>query len=272
LSRSLLTLRERARLKQTEAAEQAGLTQSKLSRAERGRGLLDDDMLRRLAELYRATPAERDALLELAAVARPGRVDSRLIMQRGVHHFQERVRKMEAQSALIRSFQPTMVFGVLQTAAYAEAVFSQPGRNRSVGEPSPAELARARTRRFQQLAESRRRQVLIQTAGALDWHVGSPEIMAEQMDQLAKASRLPNVRLGIIPARTRSRVFAQHGFHIYDQRVVSIGTKTAYTLTDHPDDLAEYQALFAELEALAVYDDDVRALLTRVSAEYRAMR
>jgi hypothetical protein len=109
------------------------------------------------------------------------------------------------------------------------------------------------------------------TESALDWHVGSPELMAEQMEHLIDASQLPNVRLGIIPARTPARVFAPHGFDMYDLRGVCIGTKTATALTTEASDLADYDALFGELEQMAVYDDDVRALITRVAEEYQAL-
>lgn len=107
------------------------------------------------------------------------------------------------------------------------------------------------------------------TEAALNWHVGSPDLMAEQMEHLIGASRLANVRLGIIPTRTRARVFAPHGFDMYDSRGVCIGTKTATALTAEPGDIADYDALFTELERMAVYDD-VRVLIARVAEEYQA--
>jgi len=95
--------------------------------------------------------------------------------------------------------------------------------------------------------------------------------MVEQMEHLIEASRLPNVRLGIIPMRTPARVFAPHGFDMYDSRGVCIGTKTATALTTEPNDLADYDALFTELEQMAAFDDDARALIGRVATEYRLL-
>lgn len=109
------------------------------------------------------------------------------------------------------------------------------------------------------------------TEAALNWHVGSPALMAEQMEHLIDASQLPNVRLGIIPTRTPARVFAPHGFDMYDSRGVCIGTKTATALTTDASDIADYDALFIELEQMAVYDEEARALIIGVTEEYRVL-
>jgi hypothetical protein len=112
--------------------------------------------------------------------------------------------------------------------------------------------------------------VLVMSEAALNWLAGTPSVMAEQMDQLIEASTLPNVRLGIIPFRTPARVFAPHGFGMYDSRGVCIGTKTATALTTEPRDVADYEALFDELELMAVFNDDVRELLRATADSYRA--
>jgi transcriptional regulator with XRE-family HTH domain len=275
LSRLFLDLRERAGLIQPDAARRAGTTQSKLSRAETGRGVPDVDTARRLAELYEATPDERKRLIELVTVMKPARLDSRMIMQRGANlRLQSRIAEIERSSGLVRAYQPHMILGALQTPAYALAVFiahnARPSRPADADPPE--DLAAIRAARYRQLADERHRSwKLVMTEAALNWHVGSPALMAEQMEHLIEASQLPNVRLGIIPTRTPARVFAPHGFDVYDARGVCIGTKTATALTTEASDIADYEALFAELEQMAVYDDEARALITRVAEEYRAL-
>jgi transcriptional regulator with XRE-family HTH domain len=275
LSRLFLDLRERAGLIQPDAARRAGITQSKLSRAETGRGVPDVDTAGRLARIYKATPEEQQRLIELVTVMKPARLDSRLIMQRGTNlRFQARVAQIEQSSALIRAYQPHMILGALQTPAYALAVFT--AHNARPSSPPdvdpPADLAALRAARCRQLAEERHRSwKLVMTEAALNWHVGSPALMAEQMEHLIEASRLPNVRLGIIPTRTPARVFAPHCFDMYDSRGVCIGTKTATALTTEADDIADYDALFTELEQMAVYDEEVRTLITRVAEDYRLL-
>lgn len=274
LSRLFLDLRERVGLIQPDAAKQAGITQSMLSRAETGRGIPDIDTTRKLAQLYTATPDEQLRLIELATAMKPARLDSRLIMQRGRNlRFQARIAEIEKSCALVRAYQPHMILGALQTPAYALAVFT--GHNARPSNPAnadlPADLVATRAARYRQLADERHRTwKLVMTEAALNWHVGSPEVMAEQMDHLIEAGQLPNLRLGIIPTRTPARVFAPHGFDMYDSRGVCIGTKTATALTTEAGDVSDYDALFGELEQMAVYDDEASSLLTRVAREFRA--
>lgn len=90
-----------------------------------------------------------------------------------------------------------------------------------------------------------------------------------------KQRRLIELVTVVKPARLDSRlimqarVFAPHGFDMYDSRGVCIGTKTATALTTGPGDVADHEALFTELEKMAVYDDDVRTLISRVAGEYQ---
>jgi hypothetical protein len=206
---------------------------------------------------------------------KPARLDSRLIMQRGTNlRFQARVAQIEQSSALVRAYQPHMILGALQTPAYALAVFTANNArpSRPANADPPADLAAARAARYRALADEQHRSwKLVMTEAALNWHVDSPALMAAQMEHLLETSRLPQVRLGIIPTRTPARVFAPHGFDIYDSRGVCIGTKTATALTSDASDIADYEALFAELEQMAVYDDEARAVIARVTEEYRAL-
>jgi transcriptional regulator with XRE-family HTH domain len=269
----LLDLRERAELRQLDVVEQAGITQSMLSRAETGRGVPDISTTGKLADLYNATLRERERLVALVTVMKPARLDSRLIMQRGRNlRFQQRVTEIEGSCALVRAYQPHMIVGVLQTPGYALAVFSAPSPNRPPNSDPPADLVTARLARYRLLTEETHRSwTLVMSEACLHWHVGSPTLMAEQMDHLAEVSALPNVRLGIIPLRTLSPVFAPHGFDLYDSRGVCIGTKTATALSDNPKDIEEYEALFGELEKIAVFDDRARDLAWSGARNYRAM-
>lgn len=267
LAGRLRALRKAAGISQATAGDKIGASQVKVSRAERGEFLLPPADVRTLARLYRAAPDEVTRLTGWAKALQPGRLDSRLIFQRGNNHFQTRVKEMEEGSALVRSYQPGMVIGVLQTQAYVETVMGQRVN------PHAADAVRVRLARARRLLTDPGRQwVLIQTEGALRWPVHSPQVMAAQVEHIAATSALPNVRLGIISQGTPVMFTAPHGFHVYDRQAVQVGTKTATALTSDARDLDEYQGLFERLTEAALFGDEARALFARIAGEYRALR
>jgi transcriptional regulator with XRE-family HTH domain len=266
LAGRLRALRRDAGVSQMRAAEHVGVSQGKISRAETGRFLLDPGTVAKLAELYGVDDAQRDELVGWAEDLRPQRLDSRLIMQRGTNHFQERIRRIEEASSEVRSYQPGLVLGSLQTEAYATAVFSR----RPTAEAAAAVSARMRRHRMM-LEDTRRSWTLIQTEGSLLWHVGGPSLMAEQLDRLVEASARPNIRLGVITHRTPVSFTAGHGFHIYDRQAVQIGTRTATALTSDERDVEAYESLFAELERVAAFGDEARSFVSGLADRYRAM-
>ncbi|HXT46555.1 MAG TPA: helix-turn-helix transcriptional regulator [Pseudonocardiaceae bacterium] len=265
LSRSLRELREAAGLTQVPAAAAAGISQAGLSRIERGGLLPAPETVEALARVYGADPDTTTRLVELATAIRPEYLDSRIIMQRGINHFQQRLGKVEQSSALVRAYQPNIILGMLQTAAYAEVVFTSRGRTA----PQTADGVASRLARQAALTEPGRDWVLIQTEGALDWCVRDATLMAEQIDHIIEVTRLPNVRFGLIIRRTPTTILAPHGFHIFDARAVQVGIKTAVALIDNAEDIATYETLFSELERMAVFGDDARAELSRIADEYR---
>lgn len=252
-------------MKQVPAAVAAGISQPGLSRIEHGGLVPAPETVEALARVYSADPDTTARLVELAIAIRPEHLDSRIIMQRGLNHFQERLGKIERSSALIRAYQPNMILGMLQTPAYAEVVFASRGRTAA----QVADGVASRIARQTALVEPDRTWVLIQTEGALDWCVRDAALMVEQVDHIIEMSQLPNVRIGLIIRRTPASILAPHGFYIFDDRAVMLGTKTATALIDDLDDIATYGALFSELERLAVFGDEARAELNRVADEYR---
>ncbi len=272
LARSLLALRRAAGLNQIPFAEALGVSQAQVSRVELGRRIIGPELIERWCDLCNATTADRERVMALAKSGADAR-DLRVVFQRsaaGANYFQERVREHERAAAVIRAFQPGMVLGQLQTLDYAAAVF---GAGEDLSPAEVVDLVAERRRRWTRIDDGdgqRREWRLIQTEGALNWCLRSPTLMAEQVEHIGDLSRLPNVRVGIIPGRMLADVVAPHGFHLYDEAAVQVGTKTATGLLTEPADVTVYVDLFAQLEALAVYDDAARAVLARIAAEYRA--
>lgn len=265
LSRLLYVARRAAGLGQIEAARRAGTSQNKISRVENGKGLLTAAEAAALLTVYGVHGDERRRIMTLVETARAGHIDSRVILQRGAHHFQERIRQLDEQSRLVRSFAPTAVLGILQSRSYAQVVFTQRMTEEQVA-PSVA----SRVGRHRMLDDPSRQWVLLQTEGALRWNLGGTAVMVEQIERVAAAIDRPNVRLGIIPWQAPARVLPLHGFHLYDHRAVVVGTRSGTAIMDGRD-VTDYEALFGELERLAVFEGEARAVLGRIADDYRSL-
>lgn len=160
----------------------------------------------------------------------------------------------------MRSYQPALVLGVLQTSAYAIVVLEQ---------PEDSAVVRDRLQRHERLlAEPDREHILIQTEGSLRLCVGSTAVMADQIESLARAISRPNV-LGIIPASRAVDVVAGTGFHIYDERAVVVGLEVAAAHLTDAADIRHFRGLFDRLAAVAVWSGQARDLLIRVADDYR---
>lgn len=265
LSATLRRLRQDARLSGSEAAQATGLSQSKISRLETGKQIPTAAEVRALCRIYGAPARTKQLLLAVAQDLREEQVSARVMLQRGAYRMQERIGRIEAASALVRTFHPALVIGLLQTPGYIRAVLSD-----SLSDDEVERIVAARSER-QRLLDTDRKFVLVMTEGALRWHVGSSAVMIAQLQHLAEITRRSNVRLGVIPWTRPVRAGALHGFHLYDRRAAIVGTETATAIITDSRDVADYETCFATYEALAVYDADARQVLDRLSDEYRAL-
>lgn len=210
---------------------------------------------------------------ELSATLRQLRQDIRqqvtptrtVLHRHGAPRMQERIGRIEAASARLRSFHPALVIGLLQTPDYARALLSGAYAGADLDRMVSARLTR------QEVLDTDRTFELLMTEGALRWHVGGPLIMAQQVEHVGRASERSNVHFGIIPWTRPVTHPVLHGFHLYDQRAVMVSTETAMaTMTDRLQ-VADFEARFSLYAKLADWDDDARPVLERLAREYRAL-
>jgi transcriptional regulator with XRE-family HTH domain len=268
LSGTLRDLRKAAGLSGMEAARRLGTSQRRISNIETGRFVPREDEVRALATLYKASPALRRQLLRAVTDLRVTPTPrARIVLARGAWRMQQRIARVEADSARLRVFHCAIVVGLAQTADYARAVFADGGdiTGKDLDRCVAERLAR------QGILDSGRDITLLMTEGALRWQAGGPAVMAEQLDRIAEISRLPHVRVGVIPWAAPAGVFPLHGFSIYDDRAVIVGTRVATAFLTEPEDVTEHVKLFGALEALAAWDDAARDHLSRIAADFRAL-
>lgn len=266
LSATLRKLRLDADLPGVEAARRAGMSQATISRFENGKRVPTDADVRALCQVYRAPVAVRRELLAIAKDMREGAATTRTILHRiGAPSVQQRIGRIEAVSARIRSFQPTIVIGLLQTADYMRALLSGLHQGEDLEAMVTARLAR------QQVLDTDRAFHFVLTESALRWHIGSQEVMARQVEHLVVVTERHNVQLGVIPWTRPVNHPVLHPFQIYDQRAVMVGTENAVAVITDSHDVAEYESRFKIYAGLADYGDDAQHVLRRLANEYRTL-
>lgn len=267
LGARLRTLRRHRRLGSVEVARRVGKTQTTITRVELGQISPDPDLVRALCDIYDAAESERAELIRLAEAVRVESKRSRIVLPRGASQLQRTWQEMDRNSTLRRTYSPTIVPGILQTAGYIRIIFDG-----AIGDEDMDEVVAGRLARRATLGKDAAQQhVIVVTEGALRWQLGSAGLMVEQVEVIAEASRVPNLRLGVIPWTRPVRFTCTHTFNLYDDAAVVVGTEVSSAVFTDPDDVQLYVDLFRQAEAAAVFGDDARRELARVAADYRML-
>ncbi|MFI9817558.1 helix-turn-helix domain-containing protein [Saccharothrix variisporea] len=260
LGDSLRELRRQADLDGKAMARLLGWNAPKVSKVENGRQTVSDDDLTAWLTALNVDPAVADQLrAELAAIRREY-VLWKDRVRAGHRGRQEDSVAVESAAKLIRAFESVVVPGLLQTAEYARHVLLASASLHGGGQDI-AEAVRARMRRQQVLFEPGKTIEILMTEAALLHPVAPADVMAGQVHRLIAAIGTPNVRVGIIPIRTRVPYPLAHGFWIIDD-LVQVETVTAELEVTDPDEVATYNKLADMLWSAAAERDDARALLT----------
>ncbi|MDQ0814052.1 transcriptional regulator with XRE-family HTH domain [Streptomyces sp. B3I7] len=197
LGRRLLDLREGAHLKREEAARILRVAPATVRRMETAEVALKIPYLQLLLQAYGVEEEEAQAFVRLAEDAnKPGWWQRYHDILPG--WFSMYV-SLEGAAALIRSYEPHFVPGLVQTEDYARGVL----KSGAVGQTNPEEISRhvaVRLRRQQLLTrEDAPHFWAVMDETVLRRPVGTPEVMRAQIDKLLELGELSNVTLQVIP-------------------------------------------------------------------------
>lgn len=128
----------------------------------------------------------------------------------------------EGEATTLRTFQPLIVPGLLQTEGYARAIFATRFR---ITEHEIEELTAARMKRQEALArECPPTFRVVLDEAVLHRQVGTRHVMCEQMNRLVGALRQPHVAVEVIPASACAHTGLTGAFSIADfEGVPSVG-------------------------------------------------
>ena len=273
LGRALRDLRHSAGITGTQLAAQLGISQSTVSRFETGQQIPSLAEVETWGRTLGADEAAVAGLVELVEAAATEAVAFRRTrVRRGLAGQQQDTAAVEASAGLVRSFNPIGVQGLLQTPAYAQAVYAaaHPGRT------DLAAAVAARLARQQVLYTEGKRFHFLLGEPALRWWRGSAETMLGQLDRLGQMLTLPNVTLGILALDQDMPVWNHHGFTLFSDRagdaedLVHVETLQTGLNIRSTEDVARYLDAFERLAGMAMTGDQARALLAHVADGLRA--
>lgn len=241
---------------------------SKVSRIENRQVGVSTRDLRKLLELYSVEDAGyRDELLELA----------RRATERGwwqsyrsavIPSSYANLIGLESEAATIRSYEPELVPGLLQTADYARAII-RAGR--------PADTSQEIERRVEVRME--RQEVLVRAdprppkvsvvlnEGVLLRRVGSAEIMRAQIEHLMRKRDRANVVVQILPFSAGEHPSMVGPFTMMtfldaaDPGVVNVENHTGSHALETPEEIRSYEEIWDAIQAKAASPDDSRAMM-----------
>lgn len=251
--------------RQIEFARLVGLTQSKLSRLEKGEGPpLDPKAAAAYAAAAGATPEQTAQLVELAEVNTATHEVPRAVMLRNAHVVQGRIRDYIRSSDYVWSWTTDAVPAVLQTRDWTEAMLA--GEDES--DPGPEWWA-ARQEHIELLTDPRRSWRLLLAEGSLRWIVGTRAVQGALIEHIAEVSHLDHVDVGVIDLATPKPFVASYGFHLYGQFAAEVASDLGAAFTTHPDDLSYFRSRFEQLWTHAQRGSEARDLLQRVARAVR---
>lgn len=262
LGQRLRDLRRSAGLTGYELAGLLGWQQPKISKIENGR----------------QTPTEADILGWANATGSGGQADDliaslrtletmytewRQQLRAGMRMRQHSLADLEKDASLIRVFENVFVPGLLQTSEYARELLVESAEFYEV--PGDVDdTIQARLHRQELLYRGRTRFHFVVAEAVLRYRFCPAEVMAAQLDRLMTLSALRNVCFGVIPFEVRPRLSAQHGFWMYDDRVVLVETIAAELTLTQPQEIAIHAKAFDWLAGSAVYGGEARRVIMRV--------
>jgi transcriptional regulator with XRE-family HTH domain len=271
LAGELRRLRDLSGLSGRELARRMGTSQSKVSRIESGTTIPSLPEVTAWASAIGAPTGIHDSLVALVEAAFTEAQSWRDASRRRPHA-QDEILALESRTRTLRTFQPSVVPGMLQTAEYARRVLSMFPATLAQSD-IPAAVA-GRLNRQLALYETDRNFSFLITEAALRWRPGPPELMVAQLERIASVSTLDNVSVSVIPLGVQAVATLTHAFIIYDgwdeqDTLVEVDTIHAQLFVKRPGDVDLYRQRWERLTQMAVAGEEAREFISGLSAGLR---
>lgn len=272
LGTELRRLRERAGLTAEQVGKHLDCHASKVGRIENGRSGLRLPDLRGMLDLYGVD--DEDTRRSLSDLAREGK-------KRGWWRMYEDVLtpsaaefvSLEAAADSIRSFEPLLVPGLLQTEDYARTVIRSGRPDLDADDAEPR--VRLRMERQATLRGPRPPHLwAVVGEAALRNQVGGASVMSEQIQHLLTVSERPDVTVQVMPFTVGAHPgiggpFVVLGFPGQDEPEVILVEATASShLLESEEQVSHYRSVFDHIHAAALGPEQSQEMLRRTLRDY----
>lgn len=270
LGKVLARMREDLKMRREDVASALGFSSEKLWRVERGRTSLPN-------------PTDLKNLLAHYEVNDPDVVDSLLVIHRESlqegwwvpysAHLPKGMREyvgMETDALSVAAWQPSLVFGLLQTEHYArELLLSAKGVDETTTEFIDANVEVRMARKSLITKEEPRELWVIMGEDAVRSTIGSREVMAEQYEEIKRLASLDTVTVQILPAASTGYRATQN-FALLDMgdplgKIVQADQPGGQaSITDKKPDVGKYSRRFEALRAAALAPNETPNFIDEV--------
>ncbi|MGX9887078.1 DUF5753 domain-containing protein [Streptomyces sp. NPDC002276] len=182
----------------------------------------------------------------------------------GTEDIQDEVIGWYQQTRHGKAYVPNMIWGTLQTEAYATEILGRVVDFLGVPDDVPAGVAK-RMGRQQVLYDGEHRHDVVLGEQALYTNVGGSRVMCEQLERLLRDMDLPSLGLGILPAVAEFGIVPMPGFNMSEDRVRYELVSSGVDITD-AGELALHHKAFDALSGAASYGDSARGLISKALA------
>lgn len=259
LGRLLRVQRQLAHKTLNEVARPAGMSDSKLSRIELGRLSASELDVFNVSRVLALSPALTDRLVSLVRAAR------RVVSNDDVGRVTpEMFFVLDERSSLVQSYSIGVIPGLLQTPAYAKAVFeaSSPFIDNESSDAPMRLFQRMRRHAFLYDGSKRFQFLLSESVLRNKPAVG---VMSAVYDRIVEMMERENVEIGILPM-SRPMLLVP-GYRIYDERLVVVDGFPADHVHDEPSVISAHIEMFRVAWNTRLDHDDSMTLLQRLKQE-----
>jgi transcriptional regulator with XRE-family HTH domain len=263
----LRQLRRRLGLSGQALADRVGMSQAKVSRIENGVVGADPADVLALARALEMSEDEANELILRVEHQADRPVPEWLPVPADVAARQRDMAHLEMSTTEFRVFQPTLVFGLLQTSEYARAILSTVQSGRSPGSHNDVAAAvTARVRRHEILEDGSRSFDFLMTETVLRNRLCQPHDMVAQIERLREAATRPNIALRIIPADISWPMPPYHGFELMDDRRILVDLFNTTLMARRQQIVRAYRQIFDTLRVGST--TDIEPILDRYADRY----